>query len=146
MYCLKFLLKKALRSWDTIIECSWKEWLDKPKMCLVAKIASIITMIYPAFGTWTAKLIPHLIEKSSILVEVAFIVWWIVLIMMFWLLHIYEIEVATLFLILASEMTNIVFEFEKKLSKISLSFFWWVDLASISLQFTMWKKIREHIN
>ena len=81
-------------------------------------------MIYPAFGTWTAKLIPHLIEKSSILVEVAFIVWWIVLIMMFWLLHIYEIEVATLFLILASEMTNIVFEFEKKLSKISLSFFW----------------------
>ena len=31
-------------------------------------------MIYPTFGTWTAKLIPHLIEKSSILVEVAFII------------------------------------------------------------------------
>ena len=93
---LEFLLKKALRSWDTAMKCSWKRWLDKSKICFAAGIASVIIMICLTFRTWIAKLIPHLIERSSTLMEIIFIVWWIVLAMIFQPLHICKIEVVTL--------------------------------------------------
>jgi len=86
-----------LRSWDTAIKCSWKRWLDKSKICFAARITFVIIMICLTFRTWIAKLILHLIERSSTLMEIMFIVWWIVLAMIFQLLHICKIEVVTLF-------------------------------------------------
>ena len=87
--------------------------------------------------TW---LILCLIAKSSTLVNVTFIAWWIVFAIMFWSLCTYEDEVATLFLKLASDMTMTVFGFEMKSLKILLSLFWWAVLAFIFLQFTILKR------
>ena len=75
--------------------------------------------------------------ESSTSVDVMFIAWWIVFAIMFWSLHMCEIEVVILFLILASNMTMIVLGFEIESLKILSSFFQWVVMASVSLQFTI---------
>ena len=114
--------------------------MDKSKICLAAGIASMMTMICLTFGNWMAWLIPHIMAKSSALVDIIFVVWQIVLVMILWLLCICKIEVAILFLILASEITRIVLRFEKYLSKILLSLFQRAALALVSLWFTIWKR------
>ena len=57
-----------------------------------------------------AWLIPHLIANSSASVEVTLMAWWIVLAMILLLEQMWYIEVAILFLILASEITITVLE------------------------------------
>jgi len=74
-----------------------------------------MTMIYVTLCTW---LIPHLIANSSASVEVTLMVWWIVLAMILLLEQVWYIEVAMLFLILASEITITVLESKQKSSKI----------------------------
>jgi len=70
---LELLLKSALRFWDIVMECSWYRWKDKLKIHLAVCMASVITMIFLVFQTWTAWLIPHLIENNSASVKVIFI-------------------------------------------------------------------------
>ena len=50
-------------------------------------------------------------------------------------------DVAMFFLMLASEITRIVFGFERKFSKILLRLQRWAFLTSLSLQFTVRKEI-----
>ena len=69
MELLELLLKKALKSWDMVIECSWKKWVDESKIYLVARMASVITIICSVFKIWTAWLISHLIKNNSASVE-----------------------------------------------------------------------------
>ena len=76
---LELLLKKALRSWEIAMDCSWYGWEDESKMYLVAWMASVMTMIHSMLGTCTAWFIPHLIENSSASVEVTLTAWWIAL-------------------------------------------------------------------
>jgi len=81
---LKLLLKKALRSWNIVIEYNWYEWKDKSKIHFVIWIAAVIIIIFLAFRIWTAWLILYLIKNNFVSVKVMLIVWWIVLTRMFW--------------------------------------------------------------
>ena len=97
--------------------------VDKSKYCLTAGMVSVMTIICSMFGTLTAWLILLLMAKSSTSVDMTFIIWWIVFAIIFWPLHIYEIEVATLFIIMTLDMTITVFGFKMELSKILSNFF-----------------------
>jgi len=94
-----------------VIECNWYGWMDMSNtcICLATGIASVITTMCAMSCIWVTKLILHLIAKSLALVDVMFIVWWIILAIMSCLLQICETEVVMLFLILVLEITRTVF-------------------------------------
>jgi len=82
----------------------------------------------------------HLMVKSSASVEVTLVVWWIVLMIGLLWTWIYAIEVATLYLILASEMTRVCEWFNEDIIVILLSLWEWSSrLLSLHL-ITEWKE------
>ena len=74
---LGLLLKNFLRSFNMAIDC---RWIIVLKIYLVAGIAFVITMMQLTSYKCVAWLIPHLIVKSSALVELTLVVWWTVLV------------------------------------------------------------------
>ena len=82
--------------------------MDILKICLAIWITSVMMTILVMPCIWDAWLIPHLIAKSSALVDNTFIVWWTVLVMISYPLCMCETEVVILFLILISDIINIV--------------------------------------
>jgi len=61
-------------------------------------------------ANWVAWLMPHLIAKSLVFVEVMLTVWWRVLITRLLWIWIWATEVATWFLMLISVITIAIFE------------------------------------
>ena len=74
MEFLGFFEKKALRSWEMAIECSWNGWHDVSKIFWAAGMASVTTTMFVMSLIWTAWLIPHLMVKSSASVDEMFMV------------------------------------------------------------------------
>jgi len=105
---LEFLLKKPLRLLDMAIECNWYGWMDMSKICLVAGMASVITIICVMSYIWVVWLILHLTVKSLVLVDITFITWWTVLAIFSYSLQICEIKVAMLFLTLVSKIISTI--------------------------------------
>ena len=56
------------------IECSWYGWIVISKICFTARIVSMIITIWVTSCIWVAWLLPHLIAKSSALVNIIFII------------------------------------------------------------------------
>jgi len=80
----------------------WKEWNSLLKIFFTACIESIMTIILETFSMAHAWLIPHLMVNSSTFVLVTNKVWWTVLIRGRFAKWMCEIDVAILFLMLAS--------------------------------------------
>ena len=83
--------------------------MDMSKIYLVVGIISVIRIICITSCIWVTWLILYLIAKSSALVNIIFIRWWTVLVMMSCSLWIYKTEVVILFLILVSEIIGTMF-------------------------------------
>ena len=80
------------------------EWID----CWIENLLCSMNRVCDdeISGKLTAWLILHLMAKSSASIEVTLIMWWIVLMIGLLWTWIYAIEVAILFLMLASEMLS----------------------------------------
>ena len=107
---------------------------------LIKWITSVIIIIQDILGIWTAWLIPHLIVNSSVSINIILTAWWIVLATVLWHDQTCNIDIAILLLILASEITIIVLEFDRMSLAILLSLQRSVSLFHLSLQFTVWKE------
>jgi len=109
-------------------------------ICLIKWITSVIIIIQDILGIWTTWLIPHLIVNSSVSINIILTAWWIVLATVLWHDQTCNIDIAILLLILASEITIIVLEFDRMSLAILLSLQRSVSLFHLSLQFTVWKE------
>ena len=109
-------MRKTLRSFDIAIEYSWYEWIDVSKIHLVAGLAPMIIMMWATSHSWVAQFIPHQMAKNLALENVIFIAWWIDLAMISCPLQMCNIDMATLFLILVSDIMSMVFWFVRESS------------------------------
>jgi len=73
MEFLGSLLKKALRSREMAIECSWNGWHEVSNILLAAGIASVTTAIFVMSLVWASWLIPRLMANNSASVVEIFI-------------------------------------------------------------------------
>ena len=105
---LEFLLKKPLRLLDIVIECNWYRQIDMLNICLAAGMVSVMTIMCVTSYIWVAQLISHLMANTSALIDIMFIVWWMVSAIISWSLWIYKTKVVTLFLTLVFKMIRIV--------------------------------------
>jgi len=119
--------KNVQRSFRIDTEYLWKGWVDNSKILFAAWIESVTTMILEISLLLVAWLMPHLIVKSSASVLVTFRVWWRVFVIGLSRMWICEIEVATLFLMLASVIMSAE-EGESEDSRANLSSYWMWDL------------------
>ena len=125
---LLLLVRKIfLSSLKMTAECIWNKWIAELNIFFVAWIEFIITMIFEITGKFTAWLMPHLVVKSSALVEVMLTAWWIVLMMGLLWMWIWAIEVAMLFLMPASEIMRVCEWFNEDMIAMSLS---WLKQSS----------------
>jgi len=100
----------------------------------------VMTMIYDTFLIWTTWLIPHLMANNSTSVVVMLTVWWITFLMDLESELIWVMEVAILFLMLASETTITELAFAHTSITMSLSFQRWANLLSLYLQLAWWNE------
>ena len=105
MWLLLSFLKKSLSSWEIATEWIWYGCIDELKIFLTPYKKSVTMTIHLMLGIPTAWLILHLIAKSLASIVVIFTIWWIVLMISLLCKWICNIEIATLFLMLASERT-----------------------------------------
>ena len=110
MELLLLCLKNFLSSQEIVAELAWYGWGKESKILLAAWIESVIKMMWLMLNCWVAWFIPYCKVKISTSVEVILTAWWIIL--MTGLLYVWTcaIEVVTLFLMLASKTTMVVYE------------------------------------
>ena len=87
-------------------ECFWNGWEVRSKIFLAIWIESVTTMILEMSLRLVAWLILHLMVNSSASVLVMFIAWWSILTIGLLWIWMCEMEVAILFLMLASMITS----------------------------------------
>ena len=87
---------------------TWKGCDNESNIFLAAWMELVIIMILETFFLLEAWLIPHLIAKSSASVLVTKVMWWRVLISELLAIYMCKMDVAMLFLILASITTMAV--------------------------------------
>ena len=120
-----------------MMDCSWYRWVNESKIYLIGWIALVIIIMFEASDTWIAWLILHLIVNNSASVIVKLMVWWIVLAIMLWPEQPYDMDITTLFFILAFKIKITVLKSDRESSNILLSFWKWVSLTFLSLQQTV---------
>ena len=105
MWLLLFFKKNSLSLWEIIVEWIWYGCDKESKILLAVWRKSVMTIMWLVLGMLTTWLIPYWITNSSASVVVTLTTWWIVLMTGLSCEWICAIEVATWFLMLASEMT-----------------------------------------
>jgi len=70
---LELLLKNFLRFFNIVIECNWYRWIIILKICLIARIASVIPIIWLMSCKYVTWLIPYLVVKSSALIKLTLV-------------------------------------------------------------------------
>ena len=104
MWLLLSFKKNSLSLWEIMAEWIWYKCNEESKILLVVWRESIMMMMWLILEIPTTWLIPHCIANNLALVVVILTAQWIVLITDLSCEWIYNIEVATWFLMLVSEM------------------------------------------
>jgi len=147
MRLLLSFLKNYLSSWEIDVEYIWYGYDDESKILLAVWIQSVMMKIQLILGRWIAWLIPHLITKSSTLVDVILTVWCIVLMTRLLWIWMCDINITTWFLILVSVTTTTDWEFNY-IWKVILSRWhkWLLTSWFFPVQRIEWKTISENIH
>ena len=125
MQLLTSFEKKLLSSWEITAEWIWYRCNEESKILLAVWMESDVTMIWLVLVILTAWLIPHQIANNLALVVVILTALWIVLMTGLLCEWICNIEVATWFLMLASETTIEEEGFDDTLNVMLSRFFMW---------------------
>jgi len=124
--------KKSWRSKRITADMVWNEWLEGSKILRAVWMELVMTMIFEILLKQIDWLIPHLIANNLASVLVTLIAWWIVFVRGLSTIWMCTMEVATLFLMLASEATRVIIGDEED-SKVNLSSSWARNLISFYL-------------
>lgn len=108
---------------------------------LATWIVFMMTMMQETSCVWTAWLIPHLMVNDSASVGVMSTTWWSIFFKGLLKEWIWVIEVATLFLILASVIMITDFGSDNNSRMILSSFLKWAALILLELQSALWKEM-----
>ena len=133
-------VKNARSSVRIAAECFWEGWEVRSNIFLVVCIESVTMMIFEISSWMVAWLILHLMVNSSASVLVMFTAWWRVLTTGLLWTWMWEMDVATLFLMLASVITSAL-DGVLEDSRAKLSSCWICDLRFWSLYLlNKWKE------
>jgi len=106
MELLSLLLKKSRRSERIAADVVWKGWLEESKIFQAMWMESVMMTIFEILSKQLDWLMPHLMANNLASVLITLTAWWIVFVKGLSAIWMCTMEVATLFLMLASEATR----------------------------------------